>query len=96
MGSEQNSILGPPIQFLINNLKLLSHDFNYFRAPFHSQKYLSLIIVYSPMYTVFQRIGRSVNKAFFNEQSKAVEENNRRERLEFSRRKLEISREHPM
>ena len=86
MGSEQNSILGPPIQFLINNLKLLSHDFNY----------LSLIIVYSPMYTVFQRIGRSVNKAFFNEQSKAVEENNRRERLEFSRRKLEISREHPM
>lgn len=40
MVSEKNSVLGPPIQFLINNLKLLLHDFNYFEAPFHSQKYL--------------------------------------------------------
>ena len=96
MVSEQNSILGPPIQFLINNLKLLLHDFNYFEAPFHSQKYLSLIIIYSLMYTVFQRIVSTINKAFFNEQYKEAEENNRRKRREISRRKLEISREHPM
>ena len=48
------------------------------------------------MYTVFQKIVRSVNKAFFNEQYKEAEENNRRKRLEISRRKLEISREYPM
>ena len=44
----------------------------------------------------FQRTPRRDKKAFLNDQSKETEENNRRERLEISSRKLEIQREHFM
>ena len=44
----------------------------------------------------FQRIERRDKKAFFNDQCKETEENNRMERLEISSRKLEIPREHFM
>ena len=43
----------------------------------------------------FQRIGRRDKKAFFNEQCKEIEENNRTGKT-ISSRKLEISREHFM
>ena len=41
----------------------------------------------------FQRIARINKKAFFNEQCKEIEENNRMKKIESSSRKLEISRE---
>ena len=44
----------------------------------------------------FQRRARRDKKAFLRDQCKAIEENNRMERLEISSRKLEISREHFM
>jgi len=44
---------------------------------------------------VFQRIGRRDKKAFLSNQCKEIEENNKLERLEISR-KLEIPREHFM
>ena len=44
----------------------------------------------------FQRIARRVKKAFFSDQCKETEENNRWERIEISSRKLEIPREHLM
>ena len=44
----------------------------------------------------FQRIARRDKKAFLSDQWKDIEENNRRERLEISSRKLEIPREHFM
>ena len=44
----------------------------------------------------FQRTPRRDKKAFLNDQSKETEENNRRERLEISSRKLEIQREYFM
>ena len=43
----------------------------------------------------FQRIARRDKKAFLSDQCKEIEENNR-ERLEISSRKLEIPREHFM
>ena len=44
----------------------------------------------------FQRIERRDKKAFLSGQCKEIEENNRRERLEISSRKLEIPRENFM
>ena len=44
----------------------------------------------------FQRIARRDKKAFFSDQCKEIEENNRLERLEISSRKLEIPGEHFM
>ena len=44
----------------------------------------------------FQRIARRDKKAFFSNQCKEIEENNRMGRLEISSRKLEIQREHFM
>ena len=44
----------------------------------------------------FQRIARRDKKAFFSDQCKEIEENNRMEKLEISSRKLEIPREHFM
>ena len=44
----------------------------------------------------FQRIARRDKKAFLSNQCKEIEENNRRERLEISSRKLEILRKHFM
>ena len=44
----------------------------------------------------FQRIARRDKKAFFSDQCKEIEENNRMGRLETSSRKLEIPREHFM
>ena len=49
---------------------------------------------YTQLNAEFQRITRRDNKAFFNEQGKEIEENNRMGRLEISSRKLEIPREH--
>ena len=46
--------------------------------------------------TEFQRIARRDKKAFFSDECKEIEENNRWERLEISSRKLEIPREHFM
>ena len=43
-----------------------------------------------------QGTARRDKKAFFSDQCKEVEENNRRERSEMSSRKLEIPREHFM
>ena len=43
-----------------------------------------------------QRIARRDKKAFFSDQCKEIEENNRMERLEITSRKSEIPREHFM
>ena len=51
---------------------------------------------YTQQNAEFQRITRRDKKAFLNEQSKEIEENNRMERLEISSRKLEIPREYFM
>ena len=51
---------------------------------------------YKHLNAEFQRIARRDKKAFFSDQCKEIEENNRRERLEISSRKLEIPREHFM
>ena len=44
----------------------------------------------------FQRRARRDKKAFFSDQYKEIEENNRKGRLDISSRKLEIPREHFM
>ena len=51
---------------------------------------------YTHLNAGFQRIERRDEKAFFSDQCKEIEENNRMERLEISSRKLEIPREHFM
>ena len=51
---------------------------------------------YTHLNAEFQRIERRDKKAFLSGQCKEIEENNRRERLEISSRKLEIPREHFM
>ena len=51
---------------------------------------------YKHLNAEFQRIARRDKKAFLSDQCKEIEENNRRERLEISSRKLEIQREHFM
>ena len=51
---------------------------------------------YSHLNAEFQRIARRDKKTFLSDQCKEIEENNRRERLEISPRKLEIQREHFM
>ena len=51
---------------------------------------------YKHLNTEFQRIARRDKKAFFINQCKAIEENNRMGKLEISSRKLEIPREHFM
>ena len=51
---------------------------------------------YTHLNTEFQRIAKRDKKAFLSDQCKEIEENNRRERLEISSRKLEIPREHFM
>ena len=51
---------------------------------------------YTHLNAGFQRIARRDKKAFFSDQCKVIEENNRRERSEMSSRKLEIPREHFM
>ena len=51
---------------------------------------------YTHVNAEFQRIARRDKKAFLSDQCKEIEENNRRERLEISSRKLEIPREHFM
>ena len=48
------------------------------------------------MNSEFQRIARRDKKAFFSDQCKEIEENNRMGRLEISSTKLEIPREHFM
>ena len=49
---------------------------------------------YKHLNAEFQRIARRDKKAFFSDQCKEIEENNRWERLEISSRKLEIPKEH--
>ena len=51
---------------------------------------------YSHLNAEFQRIARRDKKAFLSDQCKEIEENNRKERLEISSRKLEIPREYFM
>ena len=51
---------------------------------------------YIHLNTEFQRITRRDKKAFFSDQCKELEENNRMGKLEISPRKLEIPREHFM
>ena len=51
---------------------------------------------YAHLNAELQRIARRDKKAFFSDQCKEIKENNRRERLEISSRKLEIPREHFM
>ena len=51
---------------------------------------------YKHLNAEFQRIARRDKKAFFSDQCKEIEENNRMGRLEVSPRKLEIPREHFM
>ena len=51
---------------------------------------------YTHLNAEFQRITRRDKKAFFSDQCKEIEENNRMGRLETSSRKLEIPREHFM
>ena len=49
---------------------------------------------YKHLNAEFQRIARRDKKAFLSDQCKEIEENNIRERLQISSRKLEIPREH--
>ena len=51
---------------------------------------------YTYLSAEFQRIARREKKAFFSDQCKEIEKNNRMEILEISSRKLEIPREHFM
>ena len=51
---------------------------------------------YKHLNAEFQRIAGRDKKAFFSDQCKEIEENNRMGRLEVSPRKLEIPREHFM
>ena len=51
---------------------------------------------YKHLNAEFQRIARRDKKAFFSNQCKETEENNRMGRLEISSRKLEISKGHFM
>ena len=51
---------------------------------------------YKHLNAEFQRIARRDKKAFFSDQCKEIEENNRMVKLEISSRKLEIPREHFM
>jgi len=51
---------------------------------------------YKHLNAEFQRIPRRDKKAFLRDQYKEIKENNRRERLDISSRKLEIPREHFM
>ena len=51
---------------------------------------------YKHLNAEFQRIARRDKKAFFSDQCKEIEENNRWERLEISSRKSEIPKEHFM
>ena len=51
---------------------------------------------YTYLNAEFQRRARRDKKDFLSDQCKEIEENNRRERLEISSRKLEISRKHFM
>ena len=51
---------------------------------------------YTHLKAKFQRIARRDKKAFLIDQCKEIEENNRREKLEISSRKLEIPRQHFM
>ena len=49
---------------------------------------------YTQLNAEFQRIARRDKKAFFSEKFKEIEKNSRKERLEISPRKLELSKEH--
>ena len=51
---------------------------------------------YKHLNAEFQRIARRDKKAFFSDECKEIEENNRRGRLKISSRKLEIPREYFM
>ena len=51
---------------------------------------------YKHLNAEFQRIARRDKKAFFSDQSREIEENNRMGNSRFSSRKLEISSEHFM
>ena len=51
---------------------------------------------YKHLNAEFQRIASRDKKAFFSDQCKEIEENNKMGRLEISSRKLEIPREHFM
>ena len=51
---------------------------------------------YKHLNAEFQRIARRDKKAFFSDQCKEIEENNKWERLEISSRKSEIPREYFM
>ena len=51
---------------------------------------------YTHLNAEFQRIARRDKKAFLSDQCKAIEENNRMERLKISSRKLKITRKHFM
>ena len=51
---------------------------------------------YAHLNAEFQRIARIDKTVFISDQCKEIEENNRKERLEISSRKLEISRENFM
>ena len=51
---------------------------------------------YKHLNAEFQRIARRDKKAFFSDQCKEIEENNRMGKIEISSRKLEIPREHFM
>ena len=49
---------------------------------------------YTQLNAEFQRIAKRDKKAFFSEKFKEMERNSKRERLEISPRKLELSKEH--
>ena len=49
---------------------------------------------YTLLNAEFQRIAKRDKKAFFSEKFKEMERNSKRERLEISPRKLELSKEH--
>ena len=49
---------------------------------------------YTHLNTEFQRLAMRDKKAFLSDQYKEIEENNRKERLRISSRKLKITRDH--
>ena len=51
---------------------------------------------YTQLDAAFQRIARRDKKAFFSDQCKEIDENNRMAKIEISSRKSEIPREHFM
>ena len=93
---QETGIKTIPMQKKCKKAKLLSEEALQIAVKRREAKSKGKKERYSHLNAEFQRIAGRDNKAFLSDQCKEVEENNRRERLEISSRKLEIPREHFM